>query len=497
MILKLKLPLLLLITSVLLFSCQKEYSLEGKLIGGTAVFTLAGAPGACISPVITGTYAAGTALAATNLVTLAVNVTTAGTYTISTPVVNGISFSGTGTFASTGAQTIVLTGSGTPATAGTIAYTPGTTGCAFSIIITGGGGSGGTAVFTLNGAPGTCTGATTGGTYAAGTALTPVNFVRVGVNVTTIGTYTISTNILNGISFSGTGTFTATGAQIIQLNGSGTPLLGGSFNYMPGTNGCMFSITVTGSSTGTSVFTYAGGTGICTGAVPAGTYAPGTALSATNTVVISVNVTTIGTYSITTPVVNGYSFAGTGSFAAAGTQTVTLTGTGTPVVAGIDNFTPAGGCSFPITVVGGTVVTDFLRCKIDGVLTNFNADLLGELISPDTIDITGAVSTATNSPVFGIELVKPTAITTGTYARFLVTTNTTTFSLAVYDDGVTATPWITGIVPLTAPFSVIVTSYTTNPNRITGTFTGTIYSDPIIGTGPRLIAEGAFSLPYQ
>ena len=44
MILKLKSSLLFIIASVLIFSCQKEYSVEGSVVGGgTAVFTFTGA----------------------------------------------------------------------------------------------------------------------------------------------------------------------------------------------------------------------------------------------------------------------------------------------------------------------------------------------------------------------------------------------------------------------------------------------------------------------
>jgi nitrogen fixation protein FixH len=56
-----------------------------------------------------------------------VNVTTPGTYNLSTPTVNGVSFSASGTFATTGAQTVELTASGVPTNYtvdnNTIAYT--------------------------------------------------------------------------------------------------------------------------------------------------------------------------------------------------------------------------------------------------------------------------------------------------------------------------------------------------------------------------------------
>src|SRR5437762_3159379 len=107
MMLKLKSSLLIAVLSILLYSCEKEYSLEGSKAGGTSVFTFTGAPGACINPVVTGTYTVGTALGATNTVTIAVDVTTPGTYIVSTATLKGISFTGSGSFTTIGAQTIV------------------------------------------------------------------------------------------------------------------------------------------------------------------------------------------------------------------------------------------------------------------------------------------------------------------------------------------------------------------------------------------------------
>jgi len=496
MILKTRYSLLLILLSVLFYSCEKEYSLEGKLVGGTSVFTFNGAPGNCTSALITGSYVAGTAMGASNKATVTVNVTTAGTYSVSTPVVNGISFSGSGTFAATGPQTIALTATGTPLSSGTFPFIPGTNGCSFSVVVTGGGGSsGGTAVYTLNGAPASCTSFTPAGTYTAGTALGSGNFATVSVNVTTIGTYTISTNTVNGISFSGTGTFTATGNQSVQLKGSGTPAAGGTFTYTPGTNGCTFPITVTGPGTGTAVFTYGGAPGNCTSATPAGTYTAGTALTAANTMVVGVNVTTPGTYTISTSAVNGISFSGTGSFAASGAQTVTLTGAGTPAVAGVFNYTPSNnGCSFPVTVVAGTAATDFLKCTIDGVAKTFNVNLVGDLFDPNTFTIDGDESSAGNTASFGIQLSKPTGITTGVYNRYSLT-NMGTYCLVGYLDGISATDiWISGAGPTTAAFTVTVSSYTAT--RMDGTFSGTIYSDPIAGTGPKVVTAGSFSVPY-
>jgi hypothetical protein len=217
--------------------------------GTTAVYTLSGTPGTCTGAVANGTYTAGTLLTAANTVTINVNVTTAGSYSISTTAVNGISFSATGTFAGTGAQTVNLTGTGTPAAAGSFNYpaTGAGNSCTFSVTAVGGGG-GSAATYTLTGAPGACTGATTSGTYTVGALLTAANTATIGVNVTVLGTYTISTNTNNGISFSKSGTFSTLGAQNVVLTGTGTPTAAGAFNYTATGTGstCTFSVTAVG-----------------------------------------------------------------------------------------------------------------------------------------------------------------------------------------------------------------------------------------------------------
>lgn len=53
-------------------------------------------------------------------------------------------------------------------------------------------------------------------------------------NVTTVGTYTIFTNTINGVTFSASGTFGGTGNRTVTLTPTGTPTLAG--NYMWTTN---------------------------------------------------------------------------------------------------------------------------------------------------------------------------------------------------------------------------------------------------------------------
>lgn len=204
-------------------------------------------------------------------------------------------------------------------------------------------------------ASGGCLGAVVSGAYKKDTVLNASHYVNVNVQVDTIGTYTITSDTVNGYSFKATGTFTATGVQVVKLVGAGKPLAAGTNVFTVTYNGttCDFPITVTaaGGGGGSAVFTVA-----CTPATINGTYQAGTALTGANTVVLNVNVSTPGSWTITTSSVNGMVFNGSGNFAAAGAQTITLAGSGTPTAAGTFNIpVTVGGatCNFSLTVTAG------------------------------------------------------------------------------------------------------------------------------------------------
>lgn len=108
-------------------ACSKEYSFEygnGTIIGGgTSEGTLGGDSGSCTNTQLAGLLGVGIPLTDTNQLTVELNFTQIGTYSISTDTVNGIYFSKTGTATTTGPSTIVLTGSGTPQAAGPFTFT--------------------------------------------------------------------------------------------------------------------------------------------------------------------------------------------------------------------------------------------------------------------------------------------------------------------------------------------------------------------------------------
>lgn len=84
--------------------------------------------------------------------------------------------------------------------------------------------------------------------YYTGEALDEYNTVILDATVNSVGTWIIVTNMANGYSFSGSGTFTSTGTVQITLNGSGTPLTAQTDIFTAQANGsggtCTFSVTV-------------------------------------------------------------------------------------------------------------------------------------------------------------------------------------------------------------------------------------------------------------
>ena len=242
--------LAIVVVTLTMLGCQPEVNFETDVPSKGSLQE--DATGECLLKTVNGTYAPGTALSlASHTISVQINVAQTGTYTIKTDTVNGYSFSTTGVFSTPGLSTVILRGSGTPVAAGTdiflVKYD--TTTC--SVPVTVQTGSAATAVFTLGGAGGTCTGATVVGTYATGTSLTTSNKITLNVNVTVAGSYNITTTH-QGMIFTGTGAFTTVGPGTVELTGSGIPTTAGT-NTVPVTVGastCSVDVTV---STGATV----------------------------------------------------------------------------------------------------------------------------------------------------------------------------------------------------------------------------------------------------
>lgn len=201
----------------------------------------------CTGATPAGTYQIGTAMTASNTVTIMATPTALGAYTITTNTPNGVQFTGSGTFAGPvgTAVPVTLTATGTPTgTAGPVNYTAtatgGTSNCSFTINYTA---SAPPATYTIN-----CTGATVAGTYQQGTAMTASNTVTISATSTGAGSYSI-TATANGVTFSGSGTFPSATTQPVTLTATGTPTAAGSFPFTAtastGGSTCTFNVTFT------------------------------------------------------------------------------------------------------------------------------------------------------------------------------------------------------------------------------------------------------------
>ncbi len=224
-----------------------------------AVMMFDGQPNTCnISPQdINGLYMVGLPMQSSNTVTVHATVSVPGTYLIETPIINGIKFRAQGDILTTGPLDIVLEASGTPINqnnSGAPYYYPITVGgnsCSVSL------------TFQPNVPPLTdidiqCGSATISGSYIQGEPTNPsTHFVEIPVNFasgSTAGTYNITTQEINGVTFSGTGVLDPATSTSIILYASGTPTNGNptpytySFNYtMNGTQQtCSFLVPVTG-----------------------------------------------------------------------------------------------------------------------------------------------------------------------------------------------------------------------------------------------------------
>jgi hypothetical protein len=349
-----------------------------------------------------------------------------------------------------------------------------------------------TAVFTLGGSPSSCTGFTAAGTYIADIPLVASNTVALNVTVNTIGSYTVNTGTVNGITFSTSGNFTSTGSQVITLQGVGTPTAAGDFTYTVsngGSSSCSLIITVV------PAVSVAIGTVDCAGVTLSGTYTQGIVLGSDNTVSIPVNVITAGSYSVTTAAVNGCTFSASGILAA-GAQTIVLAGSGTPTASGSSDYNfvfGASNCSFSIDFLPGILPsTDYFRCKIDGVLKTFNTDLKAdpaEIFSGvNTVAISG-IPVAGSDEYLDITVNSLSPVGTGTYPHGLGLVFSTSYNRDENSMG-----WQPGDNS-SPPFSVVVTSKTAT--RIMGTFSGQYIDLNGTGTNTKQITEGEFSVPIQ
>ncbi len=214
--------------------------------------------------------------------------------------------------------------------------------------------NGGVSVGTLKSATtGDCLPQTLFGIFKKDSVLTNNNYIDVQATVIIPGSFNIKSDTIHGFSFSKTGSVGG-GVNTIRLYASGKPDTTGTFTFTIkyDSSVCKFNVTVIAGTAGGANYTLGGAPGNCSIVTTNGTYTTGTAMTASNTVEMTVNVLTIGAYSVTTTPVNGVSFAAMGSFINPGVQSIILTATGTPAAA-LSSIYPVSGngsnCNFSIT----------------------------------------------------------------------------------------------------------------------------------------------------
>ncbi|MDR1698906.1 MAG: DUF2194 domain-containing protein [Prevotellaceae bacterium] len=183
----------------------------------------------------------------------------------------------------------------------------------------------------------TCANIVTNGSYVQGTPSTSANYLRVTLNVTKVGDYTIRVNTKteNGYSFYVSGVATSTGPMTVNIPCQGTPAASKLdtlvFQGMTLATGCEPLVVVV-----PAIATY---TMNCSSVSVMGTYQKGVPLNGSNMITLSVTATVAGSFTISTPLTNGIRFSNT-AMLNVGTQFVNLIGSGTPTI----------NTDFPITI---------------------------------------------------------------------------------------------------------------------------------------------------
>ena len=339
------------------------------------------------------------------------------------------------------------------------------------------GSAGGLAKGTLKDTLGNCQPMTLRGIYFVDSTVTDSNYVIIRVNITAPGTYTISTDIQNGYSFKDSGYFAVPGLINVKLKAKGKPILPitSDFTVSFGTSFCIFSVpAISGGGPSAAVYTLSGTPTNCTNAVVQGTYLKGTALNATNTVSIQVNVTKTGPYVISTPQSNGITFLANGTFNATGIQSVTLRGSGTPVNAGataVPINTGTSSCSFTVNVGGGSINFADSAWQFTQGSKVFHGTLdsiaFSKLNGIDVLQFYGLTfDTGDSLFVLGIGMTSST-IQSGTY-------NTSTFAAFNFSDVKDSTIYQANPTTISPLVNLsIVLNYDATTKIAQGTFTGT------------------------
>jgi hypothetical protein len=495
------------LTALIFTSCQKElnFDLTGQSIGTLKTDSTATV---CLPSSVHGVYIQDSTLegiGGSQYLDVQVNITQGGICEIVSDTVNGYYFNGRATLGNLGLNTVRLYGHGKPLAPGSntfmLTYKNNNSFCMIDVVVLPSGFNP-NASFTLGNNGANCLGVTLTGNYMASLPMTFNNTALVGITVSTPGIFSLTSSTENGVTFSASGTL-ANGNTSITLTALGTPINEGIFNYSisDGVNSCVFSVTYLPLAS-PAVYTLGGSPNGCTGALINGSFTEGVLLNSSSSVTINVDVTSVGSYSITSPTVNGITFVGSGIFNTTGSQAVTLMAMGTPLLAGAFNFDITGNastCSFSVPVTA--VPVNYITCKIDGVFTTFNVQATAGLSNgagPSILSIDGRANSITNDPSISIQIIKSMG---GSVVENTYDVNQAAIGIVVscdYNDAAS-----TNFFATTDPanqnqnpgFTVTVT--TINTGRCVGTFSGVLKESTAGGTIVKDITEGVFNVPVQ
>lgn len=294
--------------------------------------------GQCEKTKVHGTFKQGVYLGEGHYITIPVEVTKAGIYKAKVFTTNGYHFIGEGEFVSPGRYVISLNGLGIPSKGHnnsdecdvlTISLNSKVSSCVETKVCV----EKADVSYTIN-----CNDAIqVQGEYFSGKELTSNEKMILTVDVKQVGFWDVKTNKVNGIYFKGSGEFTTTGSQDIELFGVGTPKKASNSNVFTLTSNSDKETSCSSNSVVVKGLSY---TVDCENITVNGTYKEGESLTDSHNVVVSVNVKAIGSTVIESNTKDGISFSsGQIVFSRLGVQEVILKAKGVPVNSGVKQFT--------------------------------------------------------------------------------------------------------------------------------------------------------------
>ncbi|MDM1362197.1 hypothetical protein [Myroides marinus] len=260
-------------------------------------------PDQCTS-IITEPLQQGVTLTELNKMNIPVTVTVAGVYDIIVKSTNGYYFYASGRFPTEGDYNIILQGIGTPLRG----YEPGEQGDVLTMILNGKTRICKPVVFVKEQEMSfdmKCNTISVGEDLFLGMPLTIDNKITIDVVAHIIGTWNVTSNTVNGLSYFGKGKFETTGPQKIELIGRGIPTTVGSTELILTSNSTKNNtscpVTISVKSVKYEI--------VCEDINIEGNYQQDVALDKSNVINVPVKVLAPGKTTISTTTVNGVSFS--------------------------------------------------------------------------------------------------------------------------------------------------------------------------------------------